>query len=240
MLAHGGGKIINTASMASLIVPHPQKQAAYNASKSAVVKLTQSLGCNSGHPAASTSKTVHLARHRRHAAHLGQPGAQAARRAVGRRHADRQALRRHRPPGGDRLPRERRRPSPWEGRLVIEGGQTLWKSNPRRASVHKRTPLACDWNLETVCLCQSACARRVSVRLCILTLLIFFDSFMSIRCSARPNRFRCCCCYYSRVLALVLFLSLSFPPPHVVVLLPSSQDFGAGAVPRTLCSQRTR
>ncbi len=82
MLAHGGGKIINTASMASLVVPHPQKQAnlgefscesrriltfisanslmnlgeftyesrrirqaAYNASKSAVVKLTQSLGC---------------------------------------------------------------------------------------------------------------------------------------------------------------------------------------------------
>ena len=43
MLKHGGGKIINTASMASLIVPHPQKQAAYNASKSAVVKLTQSL-----------------------------------------------------------------------------------------------------------------------------------------------------------------------------------------------------
>ena len=28
MLKHGGGKIINTASMASLIVPHPQKQAA--------------------------------------------------------------------------------------------------------------------------------------------------------------------------------------------------------------------
>merc|ERR1719484_238195 len=45
MLARGAGKIINTASMASLIVPHPQKQAAYNASKSAVVKLTQSLGC---------------------------------------------------------------------------------------------------------------------------------------------------------------------------------------------------
>ena len=45
MLKHGGGKIINTASMASLIVPHPQKQAAYNASKSAVVKLTQSLAC---------------------------------------------------------------------------------------------------------------------------------------------------------------------------------------------------
>jgi NAD(P)-dependent dehydrogenase (short-subunit alcohol dehydrogenase family)/predicted O-methyltransferase YrrM len=45
MLKHGGGKIINTASMASLIVPHPQKQAAYNSSKSAVVKLTQSLAC---------------------------------------------------------------------------------------------------------------------------------------------------------------------------------------------------
>ena len=45
MLKRGTGKIINTASMASLIVPHPQKQAAYNASKSAVVKLTQSLGC---------------------------------------------------------------------------------------------------------------------------------------------------------------------------------------------------
>ena len=45
MLKHGVGKIINTASMASLIVPHPQKQAAYNASKSAVVKLTQSLAC---------------------------------------------------------------------------------------------------------------------------------------------------------------------------------------------------
>ena len=45
MLKHGGGKIINTASMASLIVPHPQKQAAYNASKSAVVKLTQTLAC---------------------------------------------------------------------------------------------------------------------------------------------------------------------------------------------------
>lgn len=43
MLAAGYGKIINTASMASLLVPHPQKQAAYNASKAAVVKLTQSL-----------------------------------------------------------------------------------------------------------------------------------------------------------------------------------------------------
>ena len=41
----GRGKIINTASMASLIVPHPQKQIAYNASKAAVVKITQTLGC---------------------------------------------------------------------------------------------------------------------------------------------------------------------------------------------------
>lgn len=40
----GRGKIINTASMASLLVPHPQKQIAYNASKSAVVKMTQTLG----------------------------------------------------------------------------------------------------------------------------------------------------------------------------------------------------
>ncbi|EGB05859.1 hypothetical protein AURANDRAFT_30097, partial [Aureococcus anophagefferens] len=45
MLAKGCGKIINTASMASLLVPHPQKQAAYNCSKAAVVKLTQSLAC---------------------------------------------------------------------------------------------------------------------------------------------------------------------------------------------------
>ncbi|KAJ3044570.1 hypothetical protein HK097_001425 [Rhizophlyctis rosea] len=36
--------IINTASMATLLVPRPQKQAAYNASKAAVVKLTQTLG----------------------------------------------------------------------------------------------------------------------------------------------------------------------------------------------------
>ena len=43
MLSVGYGKIINTASMASLIVPHPQKQAAYNASKAAVVQLTKSL-----------------------------------------------------------------------------------------------------------------------------------------------------------------------------------------------------
>jgi len=45
MLSNGYGKIINTASMASLLVPHPQKQAAYNCSKAAVVKMTQSLAC---------------------------------------------------------------------------------------------------------------------------------------------------------------------------------------------------
>ena len=44
MLAQGHGRIINTASMASLLVPHPQKQIAYNASKAAVVKITQTLG----------------------------------------------------------------------------------------------------------------------------------------------------------------------------------------------------
>uniref|UniRef100_A0A8C2K018 D-arabinitol 2-dehydrogenase [ribulose-forming] n=1 Tax=Cyprinus carpio TaxID=7962 RepID=A0A8C2K018_CYPCA len=44
MLKQGFGKIINTASMASLIVPHPQKQLSYNTSKAGVVKLTQTLG----------------------------------------------------------------------------------------------------------------------------------------------------------------------------------------------------
>ena len=43
MFPNGYGKIINTASMASLIVPHPQKQASYNAAKGAVVTLTRSL-----------------------------------------------------------------------------------------------------------------------------------------------------------------------------------------------------
>lgn len=43
MMKAGYGKIINTASMAAIIVPHPQKQAAYNASKGAVVNLTRSL-----------------------------------------------------------------------------------------------------------------------------------------------------------------------------------------------------
>uniref|UniRef100_A0A8C2YVI5 D-arabinitol 2-dehydrogenase [ribulose-forming] n=1 Tax=Cyclopterus lumpus TaxID=8103 RepID=A0A8C2YVI5_CYCLU len=44
MLKQGYGKIINTASMASLIVPHPQTQLSYNTSKAGVVKLTQTLG----------------------------------------------------------------------------------------------------------------------------------------------------------------------------------------------------
>ena len=44
MLRQGHGRIINTASMASLLVPHPQKQIAYNASKAAVVKITETLG----------------------------------------------------------------------------------------------------------------------------------------------------------------------------------------------------
>jgi NAD(P)-dependent dehydrogenase (short-subunit alcohol dehydrogenase family) len=43
MLPRGYGKIINTASMASLIVPHPQKQVAYNTSKAGVVALTKTL-----------------------------------------------------------------------------------------------------------------------------------------------------------------------------------------------------
>lgn len=43
MLPARYGKIINTASMASLIVPHPQKQAAYNVSKAGVAHLTRSL-----------------------------------------------------------------------------------------------------------------------------------------------------------------------------------------------------
>lgn len=43
MLKQGYGKIINTASMAAVFIPHPQKQAAYNSSKAAVVQLTKSL-----------------------------------------------------------------------------------------------------------------------------------------------------------------------------------------------------
>lgn len=43
MLPAGYGKIINTSSASSIIVPHPQKQAAYNTSKAGVVYLTRSL-----------------------------------------------------------------------------------------------------------------------------------------------------------------------------------------------------
>jgi NAD(P)-dependent dehydrogenase (short-subunit alcohol dehydrogenase family) len=43
MLEAGYGKIVNTASMASLIVPHPQKQVAYNTAKAGVVQLTRTL-----------------------------------------------------------------------------------------------------------------------------------------------------------------------------------------------------
>lgn len=43
MRERGYGKIINTASMASIIVPHPQQQVAYNASKGAVVTMTRTL-----------------------------------------------------------------------------------------------------------------------------------------------------------------------------------------------------
>ena len=43
MLAHGGGSIINTASMSGHIVDVPQPQCAYNASKAGVMQLTKSL-----------------------------------------------------------------------------------------------------------------------------------------------------------------------------------------------------
>ncbi len=43
MLTHGGGSIINTASMSAHIVNVPQPQCAYNASKAAVIQLTKSL-----------------------------------------------------------------------------------------------------------------------------------------------------------------------------------------------------
>lgn len=43
MLEHGGGSIINTASMSGHIVNVPQPQCAYNASKAAVIQLTRSL-----------------------------------------------------------------------------------------------------------------------------------------------------------------------------------------------------
>jgi len=44
MLAQGKGSIINTASMSGIIANWPQPQAAYNASKAAVIMLTKSLG----------------------------------------------------------------------------------------------------------------------------------------------------------------------------------------------------
>ena len=44
MLAQGYGKIINTASVNTVVVLHPEKQIAYNASKAAVAKITQTLG----------------------------------------------------------------------------------------------------------------------------------------------------------------------------------------------------
>ena len=43
MLKQGKGVIINMASMGGILVPHPQKQAAYNAAKAGVAHLTRSL-----------------------------------------------------------------------------------------------------------------------------------------------------------------------------------------------------
>ena len=43
MLDAGSGSIVSTASMSGLISNHPQPQAAYNASKAAVIHLTRSL-----------------------------------------------------------------------------------------------------------------------------------------------------------------------------------------------------
>ncbi len=43
MLPRGRGVIVNMASMSSLKVPHPQKQAAYNTAKAGVAHLTRSL-----------------------------------------------------------------------------------------------------------------------------------------------------------------------------------------------------
>jgi NAD(P)-dependent dehydrogenase (short-subunit alcohol dehydrogenase family) len=43
MVAQGSGSIINIASMSAHIVNHPQRQAAYNASKAAIVHYTRSL-----------------------------------------------------------------------------------------------------------------------------------------------------------------------------------------------------
>lgn len=43
MLARGRGSVVSTASMSGLIANHPQPQAAYNASKAAVIHLTRAL-----------------------------------------------------------------------------------------------------------------------------------------------------------------------------------------------------
>lgn len=43
MLSRGRGSIVSTASMSGIISNHPQPQAAYNASKAAVIHLTRSL-----------------------------------------------------------------------------------------------------------------------------------------------------------------------------------------------------
>jgi NAD(P)-dependent dehydrogenase (short-subunit alcohol dehydrogenase family) len=43
MLGRGSGSIVNVASMSGIISNHPQPQAAYNASKAAVITLTRSL-----------------------------------------------------------------------------------------------------------------------------------------------------------------------------------------------------
>lgn len=43
MLARGRGAVVSTASMSGLVSNHPQPQAAYNASKAAVIHLTRSL-----------------------------------------------------------------------------------------------------------------------------------------------------------------------------------------------------
>jgi NAD(P)-dependent dehydrogenase (short-subunit alcohol dehydrogenase family) len=43
MIEHGGGCIINIASMSGLIVNYPQDQASYNTSKAGVIHLTRSL-----------------------------------------------------------------------------------------------------------------------------------------------------------------------------------------------------
>ncbi|CAM4272663.1 SDR family oxidoreductase [Weissella hellenica] len=43
MIEHGGGSIVNTASMSAHIVNRPQPQASYNASKAGVIQLSKSL-----------------------------------------------------------------------------------------------------------------------------------------------------------------------------------------------------